>query len=115
VWGAGVGVLLLIALVFAMGRAGLRLPMATLFRISTVVLIVTAVVLLGQGIHSFEEVGILPSRPMAFLRIEFLGIYPDRLGVLAQLALAAMPLAWWGLHKRSGKGAALKATPDPGE
>ncbi len=116
VWGASIGVLLLLALVLAIGRAGLRLPMTTLFRISTVVLIATAVVLLGQGIHSFEEVGILPSRPMAFLRIEFLGIYPDRLGALAQLTLAALPLAWWGLHKkRSGKGATLKATPDPGE
>jgi high-affinity iron transporter len=116
VWGAGIGVLLLVALVFAMGRAGLRLPMTTLFRISTVVLVATAIVLLGQGIHSFEEVGILPSRPMAFLRIEFLGIYPDRLSALAQLVLAALPLAWWGMHKRSGgKGDALKASPDPGE
>jgi high-affinity iron transporter len=93
----------------------MRLPMTTLFRASTVVLVVTAVVLLGQGIHSFEEVGILPSHPMPFLRIEFLGIYPDRLGALAQMALAALPLAWWGYGTRSGKGAALKATPDPGE
>lgn len=115
VWGATAGVLLLLALVYAVGRGGMRLPMTTLFRASTVVLVVTAVVLLGQGIHSFEEVGILPSHPMPFLRIEFLGIYPDRLGALAQMALAALPLAWWGYGTRSGKGAALKATPDPGE
>ena len=94
VWGTGVGVLLLLGLVYAVGRAGVRLPMVTLFKVSTVVLLTTAVVLLGQGIHSFEEVGLLPSRPMPFLRIEFLGIYPDRIGVLAQLALAAMPVAW---------------------
>jgi high-affinity iron transporter len=130
VWGAGIGVLLLLGLVFAMGRAGLRLPMTTLFRVSTVVLVATAVVLLGEGIHSFEEVGILPSRPMPFFRIEFLGIYPDRLGALAQMALAALPVGWWAFRRRSDKsqsvnarpskeesanGAALKATPDPGE
>ncbi|HEY3821880.1 MAG TPA: FTR1 family protein [Polyangiaceae bacterium] len=115
VWGAGVGVLLLLGLVYAVGRAGVRLPMQTLFKVSTVVLLATAVVLLGQGIHSFEEVGILPSRPMPFLRIEFLGIYPDRLGVLAQLALAAVPLVWKTLDRRREKKDALKAAAQAGE
>ncbi len=115
VWGAGVGVLLLLGLVYAVGRAGVRLPMQTLFKVSTVVLLATAVVLLGQGIHSFEEVGILPSRPMPFLRIEFLGIYPDRLGVLAQLFLAAVPLVWKGMNRRREKRSALKGEPQAGE
>ena len=57
-----------LGLVYAMGRAGVRLPMQKLFDVSTVVLLATAVVLLGQGIHSFEEVGLLPSRPMPFFR-----------------------------------------------
>jgi high-affinity iron transporter len=115
VWGAGVGVLLLLGLVYAVGRAGVRLPMQTLFKVSTVVLLATAVVLLGQGIHSFEEVGILPSRPLPFLRIEFLGIYPDRLGVLAQLFLAAVPLVWKRMNRRREKRSALKGEPQAGE
>ena len=94
VWGASSGSRAAAGLVFAVSRLGLRLPMTTLFKISTVVLVVTAVVLLGQGIHSFEEVGILPSRPMPFLRIEFLGIYPDQIGLLAQLAVALAPILW---------------------
>jgi high-affinity iron transporter len=109
VWGAGVGVVLLLGLVYAVGKAGVRLPMTTLFKVSTVALLATAVVLLGQGIHSFEEVGLLPSRPMPFLRIEFLGIYPDRLGVLAQLTFAAIPLVWRSVSRRREK-LALKAT-----
>ncbi|MGH7294032.1 MAG: FTR1 family protein, partial [Polyangiaceae bacterium] len=98
VWGALSGTALLLALVFAVSRLGLRLPMVTLFKASTVVLVVTAVVLLGQGIHSLEEVGLLPSRPLAFVRLDFLGIYPDRLSLLAQLVVALAPLAWmaWG-------------------
>jgi high-affinity iron transporter len=108
VWGAGVGVVLLLGLVVAVGRAGVRLPMQALFKVSTVVLLATAVVLLGQGIHSFEEVGILPSRPMPFLRIEFLGIYPDRIGVIAQLLLAALPLAWTATRRRAERKTALK-------
>jgi high-affinity iron transporter len=115
VWGAGVGVLLLLGLVYAVGRAGVRLPMQTLFKVSTVVLLATAVVLLGQGIHSFEEVGILPSRPMPFLRIEFLGVYPDRLGVIAQLALAAVPIVWKALSRRREKREALERAAEAGE
>lgn len=94
VWGACAGTVLLIALVVGVSRLGLRLPMQALFKGSTVVLFATAVVLLGQGIHAFEVVGLLPSHAMPFLRIEFLGIYPDRLGVLAQVALSAAPLLW---------------------
>jgi high-affinity iron transporter len=116
VWGAGVGVIVLCGIVLAMGRAGVRLPMQKLFDVSTVILVATAVVLLGQGIHSFEEVGLLPSRPMPFFRVEFLGIYPDRLSVLAQGALAALPFAWrWATARGAEKGALKEHAPDPGE
>ncbi len=100
-WGSLAGAGLLLGLVLAISRLGLRLPMPVLFKISTVVLIATAVVLLGQGIHSFEEVGIFPSRPIPFFRIEFLGIYPDCIGVFAQLAVAAAPLLWKALGPRN--------------
>ena len=113
VWGASAGVLVLLGIVYAMSRAGVRLPMQKLFDISTVVLIATAVVLLGQGIHSFEEVGLLPSRPMAFLRIEFLGIYPDRLSVIAQVVLAALPIGWKWIGGPRGK-SVLKAAAESG-
>jgi high-affinity iron transporter len=115
VWGAGVGVILLLGLVYAVGRAGVRLPMQTLFKVSTVVLLATAVVLLGQGIHSFEEVGLLPSRPMPFFRVEFLGVYPDRLGVIAQVVLAAVPLVWKAWSRRRDKEHALGRSAEPGE
>ena len=94
VWGSLSGAVLLLGLVLAVGRLGLRLPMTTLFKVSTVVLVATAVVLLGEGIHSLQEVGLIPSRPMPFVRIEFLGIYPDRIGLLVQLAVAVAPLIW---------------------
>src|SRR5262249_30674112 len=63
VWGAITGAVLLVGLVLAVDRLGLRLPMKTLFDVSTVVLLVTAVVLLGKGIHALQEVGIFPLRP----------------------------------------------------
>jgi high-affinity iron transporter len=116
VWGSLSGMTLLVALIFCVTRFGLRLPMTTLFKVSTVVLVATAVVLVGQGVHSFEEVGLLSSRPLPFVRIEFLGIYPDRVGLLAQLAVALGPLFWkawsdfWTTRPRFGD-----AEPKPGE
>jgi high-affinity iron transporter len=89
--------------------------MKTLFDVSTVILVATAVVLLGQGIHSFEEVGMIPSRPIPFLRVEFLGIYPDRLGLLAQLVLAAAPLVWKALGRRAARPPPFDGAADPGE
>jgi high-affinity iron transporter len=93
-FGAATGAVVLLGLVLGVSRLGLRLPMRALFQLSTAVLVATAVMLLGQGIHSFEEVGLLPSSPMPFVRIEFLGVYPDRLGLLSQLALSTLVVAW---------------------
>jgi high-affinity iron transporter len=113
--GAAMGGVLLVGLVLAVSRLGLRLPMTTLFKVSTVVLVATAVVLLGQGIHAFEEVGILPSVPMPFVRVEFLGVYPDRIGVFAQLAVAAAPILWKALGGRHAKSPPHDGAVDPGE
>ena len=49
VWGSLTGTAILLGLVFAVSRLGLRLPMTTLFKVSTVVLVTTAIVLLGPG------------------------------------------------------------------
>jgi high-affinity iron transporter len=115
VWGSLAGTVLLLGLVLAVSRLGLRLPMTTLFKASTVVLVATAVVLLGEGIHSLEEVGLLPSRPMPFVRIEFLGIYPDRIGLLVQVAVAAAPLLWQARRHAPSPGSTLETVTKPGE
>ena len=101
VWGGIVGASLLFGLVLAVGRLGLRLPMQALFKASTVVLVATAVVLVGQGVHSFDEVGLVGSRPVPFVSVPFLGMYPDLVSLLAQLVVAAAPLVWLALHRGS--------------
>jgi high-affinity iron transporter len=115
VWGALSGGATLLGLVYAVNRVGLRLPMTKLFRISTVVLVATAVMLVGQGVHSFEEVGILPSRPLPIPAIDALGIYGDQLGLILQLAVVAAALAIWRLGVQPVKTVGLERAPDPGE
>jgi high-affinity iron transporter len=113
-WGALTGAVLLLALVLAVSRLGLRLPMTTLFKASTVVLVATAIVLLGEGVHSFEEVALLPSRPMPFFEVPFLGIYPDRVGLLAQLVVLVGALAGALTGRPAGKPASLEGEGNQG-
>jgi high-affinity iron transporter len=103
VWGTVVGIVALIGLVLAVDRLGLRLPMTTLFKVSTVVLFVTAVMLLGKGIHALQEIGTIPLRPVRFVRIEFLGIFPDAMGLVPQVGLAITPFVIGLFRKRETK------------
>lgn len=93
-WGAIAGCVLLVALVVMVNRVGYVLPMKPLFTASTVVLFVTAVVLLGKGLHALQEVGALPLAPIKMFELEFLGIFPDAISLVPQIVLALAPLAW---------------------
>ncbi|WP_224364321.1 cytochrome c/FTR1 family iron permease [Hyalangium versicolor] len=93
-WGSLAGVVVLLALVLFVNRVGYKLPMKTLFTASTVVLMATAVILLGKGIHSLQEVAALPIAPIPFINVELLGIFPDAISLVPQLLLALGPLAF---------------------
>ncbi|AFE11180.1 FTR1 family cytochrome c family protein/iron permease [Corallococcus coralloides DSM 2259] len=100
VWGVVAGVVALAVLVLFVNRMGYRLPMKTLFNLSTVVMVVTAVMLLGKGIHSLQEVGALPLVPVRFIYVDMLGLYPDALSLVPQALLAVAPLVYRALRRR---------------
>ena len=101
-WGAALGVLAMIALVAFVNRVGYRLPMKQLFTASTVVLFATAVILLGEGLHALQEVGVLAYVPMPGVRLEWLGIYPDVVSFVPQLVLALLPLPFVWIKRHLG-------------
>ncbi|MFO0601485.1 MAG: FTR1 family protein [Myxococcaceae bacterium] len=109
VWGASAGLVALLGMVALVRTVGFKLPMKTLFSASTVLLVVTAVALLGKGLHGLQELGVLPLVPLRFFTIELLGIYPDALSLLPQVALSLAPFAW----KWVGQRRALTPTPAP--
>jgi len=102
-------------LVLAVDRLGLRLPMRTLFDVSTVVLLVTAVVLLGKGVHALQEVGVLPLHPVRFVEIELLGVFPDAMSLLPQAALAVAPFVWWFGRRSTRTTPSVPTAPEPPE
>jgi high-affinity iron transporter len=108
-WGAVAGMVVLLGVVIAMSRYGLRLPLRVLFDVSTVLLFVTAVILLGKGIHALQEVGIIPLRPIPMVRIDILGLFPDLYGVVAQVLLACTPFLYRALRKGDDSRAASES------
>jgi high-affinity iron transporter len=115
-WGALFGTVTLLALVLFIRRVGYRLPMQALFQASTVILLGTAVILLGKGIHAFQETGHLPVSPFGELSIDVLGLYADWLSLVPQLVLALVPLAY-GIYIKSRRSpnadAGLSDAPSP--
>lgn len=103
-WGAVCGAAVLTALVFLIRRVGYRLPMKTLFSASTALLVTTAVVMLGKGIHALQEVGWIPLKHVPMFELELLGIFPDAVTLAAQITvvLAAWSVQRLGSPKPSG-------------
>jgi high-affinity iron transporter len=102
-WGAIAGMVVLFIVVIAMQKYGLRLPLRVLFDVSTILLFVTAVILLGKGIHALQEVGVMPLRPIPMFRIDLLGIFPDAWGLGAQVLLASMPWVYRALTRKTSE------------
>jgi high-affinity iron transporter len=102
-WGAAGGLLALVGVVLLVRTVGFVLPMKTLFTASTWLLVGTAVMLAGSAAHGLQELGVLALRPVPFIELGFLGIFPDATSLLAQLAVALVPALffWW---QRPGAG-----------
>jgi high-affinity iron transporter len=94
VYGAGLGLVGLALLVSFVVRVGFKLPMKTLFNASTVMLIATAVVMLGKSMHGLQELGVLPLLPLPFVELPALGVFSDGFTLLPQVLLVLVPVLW---------------------
>lgn len=113
-WTVGTGVYLLAGLVlgvFILGivawlmlRTSARLPIGRFFAISSALVAVLAVVLIGKGVAALQEAGMLGVTPIAGPSVDFLGIYPLLETVLAQMAVALIVVVSMAMNARSKKG-----------
>ena len=58
---------------------------------------VLAVVLSGKGVHSFQEIGLLPIHGLPVFKSDLLGVFPTVETCLAQLIVAAAVVLIWNL------------------
>lgn len=89
--GAGAAVAVLAIVAYVMMRFSRRLPIGEFFAYSSILIAVLAVVLIGKGVSALQEAGYLPIAFLSgFPRIEILGVYPTREGLIAQILMAAL-------------------------
>ena len=90
---AGVGVLVVVA--WLVIRYSVRLPLRQFFAASGALMFMLAVIFAGKGVAALQEAGMIPVNPVAFIRIDWLGIYPNLQALGAQLVLIALGLYLW--------------------
>lgn len=101
--GAGLAVICLGVIAWALLSYSKRLPIAQFFSYSSILIAVLAVVLAGKGVAGLQEAGLLDVRPLTLLpRIEVLGVFPTWEGLVAQLlTLAAVVIGFWAAGRRA--------------
>jgi high-affinity iron transporter len=92
--GAAAASVILAGIAVAMMKFSRRLPIGEFFRYSSWLIAVLAVVLIGKAASALQEAGYLPVNPLpGFPRVELLGLYPTREGVIAQVVMAVLLIA----------------------
>ena len=91
----------LAAVAYWMLRLSKRLPIGQFFSISSILIAVLAVVLVGKGIAALQEAGWVAQGLVAVPRIDWLGIYPSWQSLLAQLAVAVIAVIGFLFNMRS--------------
>jgi high-affinity iron transporter len=94
-YGIGAAVAALAVVCFLFFRIGMKLPLSLFFRVTSLVLLVLSVVLLGRGIAALQEAGVLNAYYLGVPTIEWLGFFPTVQGVLAQAVAVVLGVVLW--------------------
>ncbi|PJG47068.1 iron permease [Sphingobium sp. LB126] len=99
--GALAAILVLAIVAFVMMRYSRTLPIGKFFAYSAVLIAVLAVVLIGKGSAALQEAGYLPATPWpSFPRNEFIGLFPTRETILAQVAMLVLLVLGFAWNRR---------------
>ena len=103
--GLVVALAVLLVLAWLILKYSTRLPLRQFFSVTAWFMFVLAVVFAGKGVAALQEAGQLPIDPIAFPRIDLLGIYPTLEGLGLQLLMIVVGV----LMLRHGKGGSGQA------
>lgn len=105
--GAGfvVALLLLVIIAWALLKTSARMPLGKFFSLTSVLVAVLAVVLIGKGASALQEAGWISVTTIALPRVEWAGIYPTAETALSQLIVALVALSGFGMNWLSARSA----------
>lgn len=86
-------VALLAAIAWIMLRTSARMPVGKFFSVTSILVAVLAVVLIGKGVSALQEAGWIGVHPVALPTYELLGLYPTVETLSAQVLVAVIALA----------------------
>jgi high-affinity iron transporter len=90
----------LVAVAWVLLRTSRRLPVATFFAASSALIAVLALVLTGKGMQALQEAGWLATTPVAFPRIDWLGVFPSRQSLTAQALILSIVVVAFFVNRR---------------
>lgn len=85
--GLGLGIVILTIVAAIMLRTSARLPISQFFAVSSALVALLAVVLIGKGVAALQEAGMLDVTPIDMPGVDVLGVYPSMQTVTAQLVV----------------------------
>lgn len=94
-------VAVLAVVAFVLLRTSQRLPIATFFSASSILLVILVIVLTGNGVSALQEAGVLHVSLAPMPTIDWLGIYPTWETSLAQLSMLLVIIAGFIYNKRA--------------
>jgi high-affinity iron transporter len=101
--GLGVGVALLAVLTWVLLKTSARMPIGKFFSITSVLVALLAVVLVGKGVAGLQEAGWVGATPILAPRIELLGIYPSMETVMAQVVILLVAFSGYAMNAYRGR------------
>ena len=96
-------VVLLAVIAWALLRTSARMPIGKFFSITSVLVAVLAIVLIGKGVAGLQEAGWVGVHPLWAPRIEVLGIYPTLETLVAQLVVLVIAVGGFGFNLLSAR------------
>jgi high-affinity iron transporter len=100
--GAGLvaATLTLVIVAWVLLRTSRRLPVGTFFAASSLLIAVLALVLTGKGMQALQEAGWLATTPVAFPRIDWLGVFPSQQSLIAQALILSIVVIAFLVNRR---------------
>ncbi|WP_370680970.1 cytochrome c/FTR1 family iron permease [Comamonas sp. GB3 AK4-5] len=101
---------LLTVIAWVLLRTSARMPIGKFFSATSILVAVLAVVLVGKGMSSLQEAGWVDATPVAFTRMELLGVYPTLETLLAQAVVLVILIAGFAYNRSVARREAVAAT-----
>ncbi|MCO5247890.1 MAG: FTR1 family protein [Chitinophagales bacterium] len=100
--GALTAVFLIAIIAYIFFKYTKKMPLQYIFKYSSWMILILSVILIGKGVHSLQEAGWISHHSISFIRIDWLGIYPNMQTLLSQLILITfIAVMFWISDKRN--------------